>query len=110
MSEPDFRTSVKRKADRMAAARRRGDSFWTALVHVGALGWVFVLPVVAGAVAGRSLARAVGQPALAVAPLALGIALGAYLVWWQLRRTVVDDADQDPAPSEPRPPGEGGGS
>lgn len=87
--------AVRRKARRMAAGRARRESPFRHLLHVGALGWMFVLPVVAGAFAGRALATATGRAAYGVGPLAAGIAIGAYIVWRQVRQSLRDDADQD---------------
>lgn len=100
---PEPFESAHRKARRMADARRRGDRGWSSLAHVGTLGWVFVLPVVLGAMAGGLLARMTGHRAWVLIPMLLGVAVGSYLVWWQLRRTAAEPGDAD---ANPQPPAE----
>ncbi|MCC6903387.1 MAG: AtpZ/AtpI family protein [Polyangiaceae bacterium] len=86
-----FVSEVRRKAARMRSARRERRSFWSQVAHVGVLGWTFVLPVVAGAFAGRWLARSAGSRVAGVAPLLLGVAVGVYVVWRQVRQSLSDD-------------------
>ncbi|MCA9627645.1 MAG: AtpZ/AtpI family protein, partial [Myxococcales bacterium] len=91
-----FLDTVRRKAARMASARRERQRFWQSLAHVGVLGWVFVIPVILFAFVGRLLARLSGQPALAVGLILLGVGVGAYGVWHQLRPSVRDPEEKEP--------------
>lgn len=85
---------VRRKAERMARARRSHDSMWRYLAHVGVLGWMFILPVVLGAAGGRFLARWSGQRWLAVVGLLVGLAAGSLVVWREVRHSL-EDADRE---------------
>lgn len=90
-----YANSVKRKAERMARARRHPHSIFKYLLHVGVLSWMFVLPVVLSAFVGRQLAQWLGVPALALALLGVGLATGVGLVWRQLRSSLEDVEDGD---------------
>ncbi|MGE0323588.1 MAG: AtpZ/AtpI family protein [Polyangiaceae bacterium] len=93
---PDpFLGTVKRKVERMEQARRQPRGFWQNLVHVGVLGWLFVIPVVFFTFVGRFAARVVGQPALAVALIVVGVGVGGYAVWHQLRPSVRDQDEEE---------------
>ena len=82
---------VKRKAQRLERDRKRRPILWKQLAHVGVLGWVFILPVIALAWGGHALAQRMGQLWPSVIGLGSGIALGAYLVWRNLRESLRDD-------------------
>lgn len=82
---------VEHKVERMSRARSRPANIWRHVIDVGALGFVFVLPVVAGAMVGRALARWTGQSWLAIATLLLGLAIGAYGAWRHLERSLAEE-------------------
>lgn len=90
MTPVDFRDELGRKAERLARARQRRKSLFQALVHVGALGWMFVLPVVLGAIGGRLLAHAMQRPYLKLPLLLAGLLVGGYAVFRELRRSLED--------------------
>lgn len=93
--EPDdYPREVRRKAERMARARRSHNSMWRYLAHVGVLGWMFILPVVLGAAGGRLLARWTGIRLLALAGLLAGLGTGAYVAWRQVRQSLEDAEDE----------------
>lgn len=93
---PDpFLGTVKRKVRRMAHARRQPQGFWQNLVHVGVLGWVFVIPLVFFTFLGRFVARVAGQPALAVGLIVVGVGVGGYAVWHQLRPSIRDREEEE---------------
>jgi uncharacterized membrane protein YfcA len=94
---PGFTDTVRRKVERMARSRQAAPSFWRHLAHVGVLGWVFVLPVVFGAMLGRLLVHSTGRKALGLAPLLLGVLVGAYGVFRQVRGSW-QASDEDPKP------------
>jgi ATP synthase protein I len=84
--DQDFAQQVKEKAERLLRARRRGDSFWSGLVHVGTLSWMFIIPVVLGAFAGRWLATLGYSKLIALMPILCGLTMGVYIVVRQLSR------------------------
>lgn len=94
-SYPD---QLRRKAARMIEARKRGQPIWRHLVHVGVLGWMFVLPIVVSAFLGGLLARATGVRSLAVGSIILGVAVGGYVVWRQVSRSMRDDEEEESEP------------
>jgi ATP synthase protein I len=77
---------VEKAADELARSRRE-KGFWhyTAILGVG--GWLFVLPVVAGAYLGRFIDRRVHDGiSWTVTFIILGLALGIYNVWYYYTR------------------------
>ncbi|MBX3259806.1 MAG: AtpZ/AtpI family protein [Labilithrix sp.] len=82
---------MARRAERLTRARRRPQAVWSALMRVVGLGWVFVLPLAAGAAGGRLLARWLGPRWVALAGLALGLAAGAYGVFRQVKLGLEED-------------------
>lgn len=94
-SAPSELDVVRRKAERMQRARRSTVPLWRHLAQVGALGWLFVLPVLLLAWLGRLLAHTTGVRLLAVAGLLAGTVLGAYLVWRSVRRSLEDGEHSD---------------
>lgn len=92
--------TVRRKADRMRAARRRRPSLFRELAHVGVLGWIFVLPVVALTAVGRVAATTWDQPGLGLVGLGVGLFAGGWATYRAIRRSL------EPPP-EP-PDGDGG--
>lgn len=81
---------VRSKADRLSRARERGGGFWRHVAHVGSLGFVFALPLVAGALAGHVLAERTGHRSLAIALLLLGLVTGALASWRLIRQGIAD--------------------
>lgn len=103
-----YANEVRKKAQRMARARRSHDPMWRYLAHVGVLGWMFILPVVLGAAGGRLLARWTGMRWLAVVGLLAGLGTGAYVAWRQVRRSL-EDAEHEDEPPADSPDGKGAG-
>lgn len=83
---------VRRKAERIERARRSRPA-WRQLVHVSVLGWLFALPLLALTYVGHVIAQRTGQLWPAALGVALGVALGGYLVWWQLSRELADEPE-----------------
>lgn len=79
---------VRRKAERMLQARARRAALWSQIAHVGVLGFVFVLPVVLGAFAGRALGRYTGSRSAPVAAILAGVLVGGYASWRQIQRSL----------------------
>lgn len=90
-SSPDSLREVRRKAERMARARRSGQSFWSQLVHVGVLGWMFAIPVVIGAFLAHWIARRTGMRGVAIGVIVAGVVVGCYVVYRQVKRSLDDD-------------------
>jgi ATP synthase protein I len=84
----------------MARSRRASQPLWRHLVHVGVLGWVFVLPVVLGAVLGRMLEHWTGRRGAALAALLLGVLVGMYAAWRELSGGLWGDPNHDGEESE----------
>jgi ATP synthase protein I len=81
MAKGKLTREVEKSAQDLARSRRE-KSFWhyTAILGVG--GWLFVLPVVAGAYLGRFLdGRMRGGISWTITCILLGLALGMYNVW-----------------------------
>lgn len=89
----DYEGQVRRKAERMAASRRRRHLAWRNLAHVGVLGWVLVLPIVAGALLGGLLVRWTGIRPLGLLGLLLGVLAAAYAAWREIRGSLGEEDD-----------------
>lgn len=64
-------------------------NLWTQVARVGTLGWLIALPIVAGALLGHALDRVLGTGITwALALMMLGIVVGAYVIWRELRGKV----------------------
>lgn len=88
--EADAR-EIREKADRLSRARRQKSGFWRHVAHVGSLGFVFVLPLVAGAALGRVVAERTGRPGLALLLLVAGLAVGAVGSWRMIRTSLEEN-------------------
>ena len=98
-TDTDVTETVRRKARRMLRARRQRSDFWHSLAHVGVLGWMFVLPLVASVLLGRHLADKFGHDGFALGGLFAGLAAGSYATWKAIRRAM-HDVEQDEADAE----------
>ena len=87
--EEAYVREVRGKARRLLRARQREGGFWRHVAHVGSLGFVFALPLVAGAALGHVVAERTGRPVFGLALLLLGLLVGAFgswrLIWQGLR-------------------------
>ncbi|MCA9494326.1 MAG: AtpZ/AtpI family protein [Myxococcales bacterium] len=92
VSPPDdpYLEEVRRKAERMSRARGQQRHFWTALIRAGAIGWQLALPLVAGAVGGHALSRAIGQKWPALTGLLLGLVFGIWQAGVAIQRATRD--------------------
>lgn len=79
-----YEEEVRRKAERMARARREPRSAWVVLSRAGTLGWQFALLLVGCTLAGYGIARWQGDDR----PTLIGIAMGVGLACWQAYRTL----------------------
>ena len=87
--------AVARKARRMAHARRTGASFYRELLQVGALGWVFILPVLGFVLFGHWLERRHGWGGATLLGIVLGIATGGGLVARRVRQTLREGREEE---------------
>lgn len=91
---------LARRIARADARRRRAraeprSSLWTMAARVGAMGWLVVLPMVAGAGAGHLLDRRLGSGVTwALALMSLGLLAGGYGMWRSLRE-VTPSTEED---------------
>ena len=90
MSEDELAQRITRAEQRRERARReRRSSLWTQVARVGTLGWLIVLPIVAGALLGHLLDRRFDTGVTwALALMFVGLAGSAYLLWAELRKRV----------------------
>ncbi len=94
MTDP-YADEVRRKAERLARARRDRRSVWVALGHAGTFGWQLALPLLAGALLGRALAEATGAPGVTLAGIAIGLILGLWAAGRGLAASLRDDDEED---------------
>lgn len=97
----DYAAEVRRKAERLRRARQSRATLFRHLLQVGALGWVFILPVLGGLVLGLLVARMSGFFAARIVGLVLGLAAGALGLFVQLRRSLKDEGDDADGPDRP---------
>jgi uncharacterized membrane protein YfcA len=93
----DARDDLDRKVAQLKRSRRKRSSPWRTAIHAGTLGWMLVLPAVLGGALGHYLGRAIGKTWPAVVGVMLGLIIGAYGVWRQVR-TSLEDEDEEEAP------------
>lgn len=86
---------VRKKAVRMAKARQDRPTLWRHLAHMGTLGWLFILPAVGLSAAGRYLSQLLELRWLAIAGVGSGIAVGSYLVFRNIQRSLLEAEEED---------------
>ncbi|MBB6254239.1 AtpZ/AtpI family protein [Nitrospirillum iridis] len=76
-------SAVRQRGDRHRQARLRGEPGVTRrLAQIGVLGWIIVMPMLAGTFLGRWLDRTLNSGLFWTAPLLmLGLALGCWSAW-----------------------------
>jgi MFS family permease len=95
--------AVERKAQRMAHSRRTPAAFYRELLQVGALGWVFILPVLGGVALGMWAHHATGWRGAILVGMAAGILTGAGLVTRRVREVLRRGLDDEAAAASPGP-------
>ena len=87
MEKRKLTREVEKSAAEISRSRRE-KGFWHYASLIGVGGWLFVLPVVAGAYLGNFLDKRVHQGiSWTITCILLGFALGAYNVWeYYIRR------------------------
>lgn len=91
--EDETTEAIRKKAERMDKARKTPWSPWRSFADAGAVGWVFILPVIGFSVLGHFLTRGTGRPLLGAASVIVGVIFGGYLVWRQVRRTLDEEGE-----------------
>lgn len=86
--EKDYVEEVLGKAKRLSRARQHEGGFWRHLAHVGSLGFVFVLPLVAGAALGHFVAQRTGRSIFALSFLLLGLVVGGFASWRLIKQSL----------------------
>ena len=85
-----FVREVRRQSER--ARRGRGNSFWQGLGLLSGIGWMIVLPTLAGAILGRWLdVQYESRLFWTLSLLVLGLALGCVIAWRYVTRELGDD-------------------
>lgn len=82
-----FPQGIEKSVRHLLKARGEKEGFWHFATVIGVGGWLFVLPVVAGAYLGRYLdGRIAGKTSWTVTLLLVGVAAGSYNLWYFLFR------------------------
>ncbi len=83
-----FVTELRQQVRRAQNARHTG--FWQGLAALGAVGWMVVLPAIAGAFAGRWLDQHFASGAFwTLSLLLLGVAVGCATAWRHVRKELL---------------------
>jgi ATP synthase protein I len=87
MKKKEFSEDVERSAEQLMKARREKSAFWHYAQMLGVGGWLFAIPVVAGAYLGRYLDGKIGgNISWTLTLIIIGIAVGIYNIWYFLLR------------------------
>lgn len=100
--DPDdpFVRDVERKSQRMVRARRaRAHPLHGMLAAIG-VGWSVVLPAVGAGILGALIERRYGYRYAAIAGVCVGLAIGIYVGYRQVRRALEDDGPERPDDDE----------
>jgi len=78
-----FSKNVEESAKEVKEAEKQRGRLWHYASVIGIAGWLFAIPIVAGAYLGRYLDRKLeASISWTITFIILGIALGAYNVWY----------------------------
>lgn len=82
MKDKRFSGEIEKSAKELLKARKEGPGFWHYASIIGVGGWVFVIPIVAGAYLGRFLDRKIQSGvSWTITLIIIGIFAGGYNVW-----------------------------
>ena len=89
MEQDNFSKDIEKSAKDLMRARKEKTGFWHYASFIGLWGWLFVIPVVAGAYLGRYLDKKIRSgTSWTITFIIIGIFLGIYNVWYfYFRRT-----------------------
>lgn len=83
----EFSDDIQKSAQELMRARRTRRGFWHYASLVGIGGWLFVIPIIAGAYLGRYLdGKLSAGISWALTCIILGICIGIYNVWYFYKR------------------------
>ena len=78
-----FSEHIDKSAKEFLEARKEKSSFWRYAYIIGVGGWLFVIPVVAGAYLGHYLDKKMhGDISWSLTFIIIGIAIGIYNIWY----------------------------
>jgi ATP synthase protein I len=87
MKDRRFSEKVEKSAEELMKAREEKSRFWHYAQILGVGGWLFVIPVVAGAYIGRYVDKKLGGDiSWTITFIIIGIADGVYNIWYFLLR------------------------
>jgi ATP synthase protein I len=87
MKDKRFSDKVEKSAEELMKARKEKSAFWHYAQILGVGGWLFVIPVVAGAYIGRYMdEKMAGNISWTITFIIIGIAVGIYNIWYFLLR------------------------
>jgi ATP synthase protein I len=81
MEKKKFSEDIEKSAKELMNARKE-KTFWHYASVIGVGGWLFVIPVIAGAYLGRYLDKKIGGISWTLTFLIIGIAVGIYNFWY----------------------------
>lgn len=87
--DKEFSEDINKSAKEFMKAKKTRTGFWHYASLVGIGGWLFVIPIVAGAYLGKYLDRKLSAGiSWSLTCMILGIFIGAYNVWYFYKRRV----------------------
>jgi ATP synthase protein I len=81
MEKKNFSEDIEKSAKELMKARKE-KTFWHYASLIGVGGWLFVIPIVAGAYLGRYLDKKLGGISWTITFIIIGIAVGIYNFWY----------------------------
>jgi ATP synthase protein I len=81
MEKKTFSKDIEKSAKELMKARKE-KTFWHYASVIGVGGWLFVIPIVAGAYLGRYLDKKIGGISWTITFIIIGIAVGIYNFWY----------------------------
>jgi ATP synthase protein I len=83
IKDKKFSEDVDKSAKELLKARKEKTSFWHYTYVIGVGGWLFVIPIVAGAYLGRYLDKKTeGGISWTITFIIIGIVIGIYNIWY----------------------------
>lgn len=77
-----FREEIESSVKKYKTSKKKRKEFWTYISRITVVGWLFVIPVVAGAYLGRYLDRRYGSNvSWTITLIIIGVAVGIYNAW-----------------------------